>query len=121
MKKVKSINKDSVKRLLVFLLFLAAVNFQSVKAECILCAQFIPVCGPGEELVLQTCEACAHCKPKDVSSSSSGGIACEIPCGKRCCKTGKLCVSIDACKGKPNCKKPSKFKCVKSNPNIFSE
>ena len=94
---------------------------EGLNVSCVICAQFVPECGPGEELVLQTCEHCAHCKPNSTTSSSSGSVTCEVPCGKRCCKTGKQCVTIDRCKGIPNCKKLPKFKCVKSNPSVSSE
>ena len=130
-------NKNFIKLLLLPLAFF--ICSQSVKAECVTCPQFVPQCEANEELILQTCEACAHCVPK--SNSDKECIACiqvvpncspneelvlqtceacahckpksdcEVSCGKRCCKAGKKCVTIDKCKGKLNCKKPIKFKC----------
>ena len=98
-----------------FVLTLVLVQSTNAQEGCIICAQFIPECKPGEVLVPQTCDKCAHCEPSSSPTSSSGaGSVCETLCGKKCCKSGDVCKVIDRCKKKQKCKKPLIYKCKKS-------
>ena len=97
---------------LIILLFVISNKLHYVRAEpvpnCVVCTQSVPECGPDEEIVLQTCVHCAFCRPNGNVNPN-----CEVPCGKRCCKADRICVTIDMCKGKPNCSKPIIRKCKK--------
>lgn len=67
---------------------------------CINCPQVLPVCAPGEILVPQTCNKCAHCIPDPNSSSSTtgGNPICQIT-KAYCSNNQKFC-----CNGtQPSC------------------
>lgn len=108
------------------------------ETNCIICAQFVPDCGPNEVLVLQTCEKCAHCESIDLTKTSQKEKKdCKICrfhfectpdqiCKEGCCtyktkkeikqrKTKKLKMMIsEALTPKPqNCKTPCGYKCCK--------
>ncbi len=59
------------KKLIVFIyliLLSSALNTfaqieENLPTDCVICAQFVPECGPNEVLIPQTCEKCAHCEP----------------------------------------------------------
>ena len=118
---MKEIKKYKLCNLLLLLVVMLASAFEiltiSTNAQdvsnCIVCAQSIPDCGTDKEFVPQTCEQCAHCKPLpiSISTSSSGGSNCAVPCGNRCCKGSRICVTIDKCKDRTHCIKPLIYKC----------
>lgn len=67
-------NKMSVNKLICIITFICfndiflSANSQSLtngNSECVVCTQVVPDCSENEELIPQTCEACAHCKPKE--------------------------------------------------------
>lgn len=59
--------KRKIKLILIFVFLFSGVYLTPVAhsqrgSECVICAQFVPDCGPDEVLVPQTCADCAHCE-----------------------------------------------------------
>ncbi len=53
----------------LFVLYANAQTITGGESDCVICAQFVPDCGPNERLVPQTCKECAHCEPIDNSQA----------------------------------------------------
>lgn len=96
-----NISKILVNKLIFIITFICfngiflSANSQSLTdddSECIVCTQVVPDCSENEELVLQTCEACAHCKPKE-SDKKEDCQKCKLHAE---CEEGYACIN-DCC------------------------
>ena len=103
---------------------LKAQILENPESDCVICAQFVPECGPDEELVNQTCKECAHCVPKSIPTPSSVPSTQEESNCQKCtihsqCSKGYICTN-DCCTLKPNrkknYKKPECIVCPQSLP-----
>lgn len=83
--------------------------------DCVICAQFVPMCGEDEKLVPQTCTECAHCEPVESKTRKLNKTKCTNPCGSICCLKGYKCKVVNLCTSKKApCKPDLRYFCINS-------